>query len=205
MVLAMAIGMVALHPLGTLAVQAAGAAQLLDHAEVMTLVMATDTAIAMGAQMAYRRHGWRDIAQMTAMYLPFVIFFPATLTSLMTRGAIRAGEDLLVGRVCGRAGRSGPAGGTGRVGCRRRGHPGGHCRGGPAAGRAAVLVAGGQRCARCPPGPGGAGTAAPASPPTRPRTARPTGPSRRARPWAAVLPARGPYPAPAARQQAGPA
>jgi hypothetical protein len=45
----------------------------------MALVMATDMAIGMGAWMAWRRHGWRDIAEMSAaMYLPFVIFFPAT-------------------------------------------------------------------------------------------------------------------------------
>ena len=60
MLLAMAIGMVALHPLWTLTLQAAGAPHLLDHAELMALVMATDMAIAMGAVMAYRRHGWRD-------------------------------------------------------------------------------------------------------------------------------------------------
>jgi hypothetical protein len=97
MVLAMAIGMVALHPLAMFAFQAAGAAHLLDHVEVMTLVMATDMAIAMGSWMAYRRHGWRDIAEMTAaMYLPFIIFFPATLTGLMTGGAMMTAGHLLM-------------------------------------------------------------------------------------------------------------
>jgi hypothetical protein len=89
MVLAMAIGMFALHPLWMFAFHAAGAPQLLDHAELMALVMATDMSIAMGAWMAYRGHGWRDIAEMSAaMYLPFVIFFPATLTGAMTGGAM---------------------------------------------------------------------------------------------------------------------
>jgi hypothetical protein len=89
MVVAMAIGMVALHPLWTLAFQAAGAPHLLDHIELMTLVMATDMALAMGAWMAFRGHGWRDIAEMSAaMYLPFVVLFPATLTGAMTGGAM---------------------------------------------------------------------------------------------------------------------
>ena len=98
MLLAMAIGMVALHPLWTLALQAAGAPHLLDHAELMALVMATDMAIAMGAVMAYRRHGWRDIAEMSAaMYLPFAIFFPATLAGAMTSGTMMvAGHALML-------------------------------------------------------------------------------------------------------------
>lgn len=97
MVLAMAIGMAALHPLGMFAFQAAGAAPLLDNVELMTLLMATDMAIAMGAWMAYRRHGWRDIAEMSAvMYLPFIIFFPATLTGLMTGGAMMAAGHVLM-------------------------------------------------------------------------------------------------------------
>jgi flagellar biosynthetic protein FliP len=98
MVLAMAIGMVALMPLEMWAVQAVGAPHLLDRVEVMTLVMATDMAIAMGAWMAYRRHGWRDIAEMSAaMYLPFVIFFPATLAGVMTEGTMMiAGHALML-------------------------------------------------------------------------------------------------------------
>jgi hypothetical protein len=89
MVLAMAVGMLALMPLGTLAFQAAGAPHLLDHAEPMAPVMATGMALGMGAWMAGRHHGWRDIAEMSAaMYLPFVIFFPATLAGVMTSGAM---------------------------------------------------------------------------------------------------------------------
>ena len=98
MVLAMVIGMLALMPLEMWAVQAAGAPRLLDRVEVMTLVMATDMAMAMGAWMAYRRHGWRDIAEMSAaMYLPFVIFFPATVTGVMTGGTMMvAGHALML-------------------------------------------------------------------------------------------------------------
>ena len=97
MVLAMAIGMVALHPLWTFALQAAGAPHLLDGAEPMALSMATDMAIGMGAWMAFRRHGWRHIAEMTAaMYLPFVILFPATLTGAMTSGAMMLAGHVLM-------------------------------------------------------------------------------------------------------------
>src|SRR5215471_18620826 len=98
MVLAMAAGMVALHPLWTLALQAAGAPRLLDRAAPMTLAMATDMAIGMGAWMAVRRHGWRDIAAMTAaMYLPFAILIPAVLAGAMTGGAMMvAGHALML-------------------------------------------------------------------------------------------------------------
>jgi hypothetical protein len=97
MVLAMAIGMFALMPLWTLAIQAAGAPHLLDRAEPMGLVMATDMAIGMGAWMAWRRHGWRDIAEMSAaMYLPFVIFFPATLAGVMTSGTMMVAAHVLM-------------------------------------------------------------------------------------------------------------
>jgi hypothetical protein len=97
MVLAMAIGMFALHPLWTFALQAAGAPHLLDHAELMTLVMATDMAVGMGAWMAFRGHGWRDIAEMSAaMYLSFVILFPVTLAGAMTGGTMMVAGHVLM-------------------------------------------------------------------------------------------------------------
>ena len=97
MVLAMAIGMFALMPLWTHALQAAGAPHLLDHAEPMALSMATDMAIGMGAWMALRRHGWRHIAEMSAaMYLPFVILFPATLAGAMTSGTMMVTGHVLM-------------------------------------------------------------------------------------------------------------
>jgi hypothetical protein len=98
MVLAMAIGMVASMPLGAVAFQAVGAPHLMDHAVPMALSMATGMAIGMGGWMAFRRHGWRDIAEMTAaMYLPFVILFPATLAGAMTSGAMMvAGHGLML-------------------------------------------------------------------------------------------------------------
>jgi hypothetical protein len=98
MVLAMGIGMFALMTLTTYVLQAVGAPHLLDRPEPTALSMATDMAIGMGAWMAWRRHGWRDIAEMSAaMYLPFVILFPATLTGAMTSGAMMiAGHGLML-------------------------------------------------------------------------------------------------------------
>jgi flagellar biosynthetic protein FliP len=98
MVLAMAIGMIASMPLGNVAFQAAGAPHLMDQAVPMTLVMVTGMALGMGAWMAWRRHGWRDIAEMTAaMYLPFVIFFPATQAGAVTGGTLMvAGHALML-------------------------------------------------------------------------------------------------------------
>ena len=98
MVLAMVVGMYALMPLSTYILQAAGAPHLLDHAVPMAMSMATDMAIGMAAWMAFRRHGWRDIAEMTAaMYLPFAIFFPATLAGVMSTGAMMvAGHGLML-------------------------------------------------------------------------------------------------------------
>jgi hypothetical protein len=98
MVLAMAVGMFALMPLWPVAFRAVGAPHLLDHPEPMALSMATGMAIGMAAWMAFRRHGWRDIAEMTvAMYLPFVILFPATLAGAMTSGTMMvAGHGLML-------------------------------------------------------------------------------------------------------------
>jgi hypothetical protein len=98
MVLAMVIGMYALMPLWPVAFRAVGAQHLLDHAEPMALSMATGMAIGMAALMVFRRHGWRDIAEMTAaMYLPFVILFPATLAGAMTSGTMMiAGHGLML-------------------------------------------------------------------------------------------------------------
>ena len=98
MVLAMAAGMFALMPLSALALRAAGAPHLLDGTGPMTAAMATYMAIGMGAWMAVRRHGWRDIAAMTAaMYLPFAILIPAVLAGAMTGGAMMvAGHALML-------------------------------------------------------------------------------------------------------------
>jgi hypothetical protein len=76
MVIAMAIGMVALHPVWTFAFDALGWSAVLDRPEPMALVMATNMTVAMSAWMKFRGHGWRSIVEMgAAMYLPFVVLF----------------------------------------------------------------------------------------------------------------------------------
>src|SRR5215212_3907890 len=69
MVVAMVVGMMALGPVWSLVWPG-----WTDNATVHVLVMATDMAIGMGAWMAFRRHSWPAIAEMTAaMYLPFLV------------------------------------------------------------------------------------------------------------------------------------
>jgi hypothetical protein len=75
MVVTMAVGMVALHPLWKLALRGLGAPHVLTHPTLMALVMATDMSLGMGTWMRYRGHSWRSIAEMSAtMYVPFAVF-----------------------------------------------------------------------------------------------------------------------------------
>jgi len=77
MLVAMVVGMVALGPLWTLALDAAGAPGLLDRPELNALVMATNMTLSMSAWMRHRGHGGRATAAMAAaMYVPFVVLFP---------------------------------------------------------------------------------------------------------------------------------
>jgi hypothetical protein len=95
MVVAMAVGMVALHPVWTLLFDAFGWSGVLDRPEPMALVMATNMTIAMTAWMRFRGHGWRPCAEMgAAMYLPFVVLFVP-----MWAGLISSGGMLLWGHV----------------------------------------------------------------------------------------------------------
>jgi hypothetical protein len=89
MVIAMAIGMFALHPVWTFLLDAAGWSAFLDSPEAMAMVMATDMTIAMTAWMRFRGHGWRPCAEMgAAMYLPFLALFPFLWAGLMSPGGM---------------------------------------------------------------------------------------------------------------------
>ncbi len=69
MVVAMLVGMVALGPVWSLVWPGWTAV-----AEVHVLLMATNMAIGMAAWMAFRRHSWAAIAEMSAaMYAPFLV------------------------------------------------------------------------------------------------------------------------------------
>ena len=98
MVAAMIVGMVALGPLWTLALDAAGAPTLLDRPELNAVVMATNMTIAMSAWMRYRGHRWPATAEMAAaMYLPFlVLFLPLWLGLLTSTGLVVAGHVLML-------------------------------------------------------------------------------------------------------------
>ena len=89
MVIAMAVGMVALHPVWTFLLDAAGWSAFLDSPEAMAMVMATDMTIGMTAWMRFRGHGWRPCAEMgAAMYLPFLVLFPPMWAGLITSGGM---------------------------------------------------------------------------------------------------------------------
>jgi hypothetical protein len=95
MVIAMFVGMVALHPVWTFALDAVGWSAFLDSPEAMAMVMATNMTIAMTAWMRFRGHGWRPCAEMgAAMYLPFIVLFVP-----MWAGLITASGMLLWGHV----------------------------------------------------------------------------------------------------------
>jgi peptidoglycan/LPS O-acetylase OafA/YrhL len=95
MVIAMAVGMVALHPVWTFALDALGWSGFLDSPEAMAMVMATNMTIAMTAWMRFRGHTWRPCVEMgAAMYLPFVVLFVP-----MWAGRISSGAMFLWGHV----------------------------------------------------------------------------------------------------------
>ena len=89
MVVAMAVGMVALHPVWTLVLDAFGATGLMDDPYTGSLIMATDMTVAMSAWMRFRGHRWRPIAEMgAAMYLPFLVLFVPLALGLIGEGAL---------------------------------------------------------------------------------------------------------------------
>src|SRR5215212_7852426 len=69
MVVAMAVGMVVLHPVWMFLLDASGAAWLMSNPYTGGLVMATNMTVAMSAWMRFRGHRWQPIAEMgLAMY-----------------------------------------------------------------------------------------------------------------------------------------
>jgi hypothetical protein len=89
MVIAMAVGMVVLHPVWSVLLDAAGWPGFLDSPEAMAMVMATDMTIGMTAWMRFRGHGWRPCAEMgAAMYLPFLVLFPPMWAGWITSGGM---------------------------------------------------------------------------------------------------------------------
>ncbi|WP_369135533.1 hypothetical protein [Modestobacter sp. I12A-02662] len=89
MVVAMVVGMVALHPVWTLVLDALGAPGLMDNPYTGSLIMATNMTAAMSAWMKVRGHRWRPIVEMgAAMYLPFLVLFVPLALGLIGTGAL---------------------------------------------------------------------------------------------------------------------
>jgi hypothetical protein len=89
MVVAMAVGMVVLHPVWTFVLDAVGAPGLMDDPYSGALIMATNMTVAMSAWMRFRGHRLRPIAEMAAaMYLPFLVLFVPLALGLIDEGAL---------------------------------------------------------------------------------------------------------------------
>jgi hypothetical protein len=97
MVVAMAVGMVALHPVWTFVLDAVGAAGLMHNPYSGALIMATNMTVAMAAWMKVRGHRWRPIAEMgAAMYVPFLVLFVPLAVGLIDKGALMLWGHLLM-------------------------------------------------------------------------------------------------------------
>ena len=97
MVVAMAIGMVTLHPLWMLVLDAVGAAGLMDNPYSGALIMATNMTVAMSAWMKFRGHRWRPIVEMgAAMYVPFLVLFLPLALQLIDKGSLMLWGHLLM-------------------------------------------------------------------------------------------------------------
>jgi hypothetical protein len=97
MVVAMAVGMVVLHPVWMFALDAVGAAGLMHNPYTGALIMATNMTVAMSAWMKFRGHRWRPIVEMgAAMYLPFLVLFAPLALGVIDKGALMLWGHLLM-------------------------------------------------------------------------------------------------------------
>jgi hypothetical protein len=97
MVVAMAVGMVVLHPLWMVLLDAVGASGAMDNPYSGALIMATNMTVAMSAWMKFRGHRWRPIAEMgAAMYLPFAVLFVPLALELIDKDALMLSGHLLM-------------------------------------------------------------------------------------------------------------
>ena len=97
MVVAMAVGMVVLHPVWMFVLDAVGAAGLMHDPYSGALIMATNMTVAMSAWMKVRGHGWRSITEMgAAMYVPFLVLFPPLALAVISSGALMLWGHLLM-------------------------------------------------------------------------------------------------------------
>jgi hypothetical protein len=97
MVVAMAVGMVVLHPLWMFLLDALDAAALMHNPYTGALIMATNMTVAMSAWMKFRGHRRRPIAEMgAAMYVPFLVLFVPLALELIDTGTLMLWGHLLM-------------------------------------------------------------------------------------------------------------
>jgi hypothetical protein len=97
MVVAMAVGMVALHPLWMFVLDAVGAAELMHNPYSGSLIMATNMTVAMSAWMKVRGHRWRPVLEMgAAMYVPFLVLFVPLALEIIDKDALMLWGHLLM-------------------------------------------------------------------------------------------------------------
>ena len=97
MVVAMAVGMVVLHPLWMFVLDGVGAATLMHNPYTGALIMATNMTVAMSAWMRFRGHRWRPIVEMgAAMYVPFLVLFIPLFLQLIDKDALMLWGHLLM-------------------------------------------------------------------------------------------------------------
>lgn len=97
MVVAMAVGMVVLHPVWMFVLDALGAAALMHNPYTGALIMATNMTVAMSGWMKFRGHRWRPIAEMgAAMYVPFLVLFVPLALELIDTGTLMLWGHLLM-------------------------------------------------------------------------------------------------------------
>ena len=97
MVVAMAVGMVVLHPLWMFVLDAVGAAGLMHNPYSGALIMATNMTVAMSGWMKVRGHRWGPIVEMgAAMYVPFLVLFVPLSLGLIDKGALMLWGHMLM-------------------------------------------------------------------------------------------------------------
>ena len=97
MAVAMAVGMVVLHPVWVVVLDTVGAAGLMHNPYTGSLIMATNMTVGMSAWMRIRGHRWRPIVEMgAAMFMPFLVLFVPLGLDLIDSGALMLWGHLLM-------------------------------------------------------------------------------------------------------------
>lgn len=97
MVLAMLVGMVALHPVLQVLTATSDPGRLPVSLELDTAVMTIAMAVPMVAWMGWRGHSWRSAIEMTlAMYAGFAVLYPFAWADVLSRSEVEVFGHLLM-------------------------------------------------------------------------------------------------------------